>query len=166
MKHLPAWFLALLFAGVFFAAPSVSASSSAEEEIIATLARFNAASTHGDIAEMERLTSRSPEALAIGTSPDERFVGYDAIIAWWQGLFDFLESVGYEDGGLPVVAAGTPLQVGHKGSVGWIASEATWQFANGTVPFRISLVLEKEHGKWKIVQQHFSVGVGNDQLPL
>ena len=166
MKHLPAWFLVFLFAGAFFAAPSVSASNSAEEEIIATLARFNAASTNGDIAEMKRLTSRSPEALAIGTSPDEKFVGYDAIIAWWGGLFDFLESVGYANGGLPVVAAATPLHVGHKGSVGWIASEATWQFLNGTVPFRISLVLEKEQGKWKIVQQHFSVGISNDQLPL
>ncbi|MGY6215968.1 nuclear transport factor 2 family protein [Methylolobus aquaticus] len=56
--------------------------------------------------------------------------------------------------------------MGHTGSAGWIATETTWQFANGTVPFRISLVLGKEHGKWKIVQQHFSVGIGNDQLPL
>ncbi|RYU62490.1 hypothetical protein EWI61_03145 [Methylolobus aquaticus] len=166
MKQFRAWFVALLLVGGFAIAPSVSATNQADQEIIATLAAFHAASTNGDIEAMKRLTLGGPKTLAIGTSPDEKFVGYDAVIGWWQGLFDFLGSVGYPNGGLPVTPAATPLQVGHSGSVGWIAAEATWNFANGDTPFRISLVLRKEHGRWKILQQHFSVGISNEDLPL
>jgi hypothetical protein len=50
----------------------VSASNSAEDEIGATLARCNAASTNGDIAEINRLTSGGSEVLAIGTAPNDQ----------------------------------------------------------------------------------------------
>jgi hypothetical protein len=86
-------------------------------------------------------------------------------VAWWQGLFDFLESIGYPNGGLPVVSP-VNLQVGHFGGVAWAAEQATWQFAGGDVPFRISLIFRKEGDEWKIIQQHFSIGVANAELPL
>ena len=30
------------------------------------------------------------------------------------------------------------------------------------IPFRLTMVRHQEYGCWKIVQNHFSIGVGND----
>jgi ketosteroid isomerase-like protein len=127
--------------------------------------QYHVASTEGDLAFMTNITSNSPEALLLGSDPNEIVTGHDNIVTWWQGLFDFLESIGYPNGGLPVIAP-TNLQVGHQGGVAWAVEQATWQFVGGDVPFRISLVFKKEGNAWKIIQQHFSIGVANSELPL
>ncbi|MBP1148918.1 MULTISPECIES: nuclear transport factor 2 family protein [Methylocaldum] len=148
-----------------FAAPQAVRADAVDDEIKGLIMQFHNASTTGDIDFMEFITSRSPDALALGTDTPEVFVGHDAIVAWWQGIFDFLASIGYENGGLPVVSP-VNLQVGHRGAVAWAAEQAVWHFANGDVPFRLSLVFRKEHGNWKIIQQHFSIGVPNSELPI
>lgn len=148
-----------------FAATQTVRADAVDEEIKRLVTRFHEASSTGDIEFMKFITSRAPDALAIGSDSPEIFVGYDAIVDWWQGIFDGLASIGYENGGLPVVSP-VNLQVGHRGPVAWAAEQAVWRFANGDVPFRLTLVFKREQGHWRIVQQHFSIGVPNSQLPI
>ncbi|MGR8979457.1 MAG: nuclear transport factor 2 family protein [Gammaproteobacteria bacterium] len=136
-----------------------------DEEITDLVMQFHAASTNGDLAFMESITSQSDEALLLGSAPEEFVTGHDAIVAWWEGLFDFLDSIGYVNGGLPVQNP-VHLQVGHTDTAAWAVDHAEWNFTGGVVPFRISLVFKKEQGQWKIIQQHFSIAVPNEDLPL
>jgi ketosteroid isomerase-like protein len=147
------------------APPGAVRADAVDNEIKGLVMQFHNASTNGDIEFMKYITSSASDALAIGSDTSEVIVGHDAIVAWWQGLFDFLASIDYENGGLPVVSP-VNLQVGHKGSIAWAAEQAVWHLANGSKPFRLSLVFRKEHGKWKIIQQHFSNGVPNSELPF
>jgi ketosteroid isomerase-like protein len=43
---------------------------------------------------------------------------------------------------------------------------AEFQFAGSSTPFRLTAVMHREQGKWKIIQLHFSIGVPNSQLPI
>jgi ketosteroid isomerase-like protein len=161
-------FRALAIMGGFmlaFAMPQTVRADNVDEQIKALVMQFHNASTTGDIDFMEYITSKSSNALAVGSDPAEIITGHDAIVAWWQGLFDYLEALGYPNGGLPVISP-IHLQVGHKDGVAWAADQAVWHLANGDMPFRVTLVFRKEHGEWKIIQQHFSNGVPNSQLPF
>lgn len=132
-----------------------------------TLYDFYAASTFGDIDAMASLISSRPDTVFIGTDPSEVFSGHDEIVQWWQGIFDFLESLGYpNNGGLPLTPTGDPVQISHRGSIAWVVDEPDFEFLNGNVPTRLTLVLRREHGRWKIVQGHFSFGVPDADLPV
>lgn len=148
-----------------FSAPQTVRADAVDEEIKALVVQFHNASTTADVDFMDRITSNAPDALAIGSDAAEVVTGHDAIVAWWQGVFDYLGSMGYVNGGLPVMSP-VHLQVGHKDSIAWAAEQAVWHLANGDAPFRLTLLFQKEQGQWKIVQQHFSNGVANTALPF
>lgn len=153
-------------------APAAFAEDAAEktfgtQRILETLHDFYAASTYADIEAMDALIARGSAPTFIGTDPSEVFSGHDDIVAWWQGIFDFLATFGYpNNGGLPIVATGDPVQLGRRGSVAWIVDEPNFEFLNGTVPTRLTLVLRLEHGRWRIVQGHFSFGVPDADIPI
>jgi hypothetical protein len=159
------YFKSFILVFCFSTLPQAANDDSIDDHIRALVNQYHVASTDGDRAFMENITSSSQEALLLGSDSNEIVTGHDNIVAWWQGLFDFLESIGYPNGGLPVVSP-VNVQVGHLGGIAWAAEQATWQFAGGDVPFRISLVFRKEGKEWKVIQQHFSIGVANAELPL
>jgi hypothetical protein len=148
-----------------FAIPQAVRADAVDEEIKRLVTPFHDASSTGDIEFMKFVTSRTPDALAIGSDSPKTFVGYGAIVDWWQGIFDGPASIGYENGGLPVVSP-VYLQVGHRGPAIWAAEQAVWRFAKGDVPLRLTLVVKRDHDHRKIVQQHFSIGLPNSQLPI
>ena len=147
--------------------PAASLADPVTEQITTLVLQYYTAMTNADISFIDDVTSNASDAIAIGTDPAEVFVGHAAIVEWWQGIFDFLLGTpGYPNGGLPTVPNGDLPRVNHKDGVAWAADDATWQFANGDVPFRLTLVFRKEQGQWRIVQQHFSIGVSNTELPI
>jgi len=146
--------------------PTASLADSVTEQITTLVLQYYTAMTNADLSFIDDVTSTAPDAIAIGTDPTEVFVGHEAIVTWWQGIFEFLAALGYLDGGLPTVPNGGLLQVNHKDGIAWAADDATWQFANGDMSFRLTLVFRKEQGQWRIVQQHFPIGVSNTQLPI
>jgi ketosteroid isomerase-like protein len=153
--------------------PSASLADSVTEQITTLVVQYYTAMTNADLSFIDDVTSTAPDAIAIGTDPTEVFVGHEAIVAWWQGIFEFLDMRGYPNGGLPTIHDNSLLQVNHKDGVAWATDTATWQFAganasfpDGSVPFRLTLVFRKEQGQWRIVQQHFSIGVSNTELPI
>jgi|CXWL01.1.fsa_nt_gi ketosteroid isomerase-like protein len=135
-----------------------------EAEITAFVESFHAASTAGDLNAIERHISRSPDAFFMGSDATEIFIGHDDIVQWWVDLFAYLETFGYS--GLEVVSDGVMTQINRVGPLVLVADEATWRFNNGDLDFRLTLVLRKEQGRWKILHGHFSNPLPNDALPL
>lgn len=153
--------------------PTASLADAVTDQITTLVLQYYTAMTNADLTFIDDVISNAPDAIAIGTDPTEVFVGHEAIVAWWEGIFEFLDTEGYPNGGLPTVHDGSLLQVNHKDGVAWAADAATWQFAgantsfpDGKVPFRLTLVFRKEQGQWRIVQQHFSIGFPNAELPI
>jgi ketosteroid isomerase-like protein len=63
-------------------------------------------------------------------------------------------------GGFPIEAA--ELQSYSEGDVGWAADRPRLTLSDGReVSFRLSAVLHRENGDWRVVQWHVSFGVPN-----
>jgi ketosteroid isomerase-like protein len=64
------------------------------------------------------------------------------------------------------------MQPGHptaheEGSMAWVADEPTILMQDGSsVPARLTAVMRKDAGTWKIVHAHFSVGVPDEEVVL
>ena len=51
-----------------------------------------------------------------------------------------------------------------RGDVGWFADQPSWLFADGTrAEMRMSAVLQRERGAWRVVHSHLSIGVPDDE---
>jgi ketosteroid isomerase-like protein len=116
---------------------------------------FYQALSDGDAPAIERLISREAGVLNIGTDPEEWWAGHDTV----AGVFKTqMEEMG---GGFPI-EAGDP-QAYAKGDVGWVADRPKLKLPDGEVPFRITTVFQKEGGEWRIVLNHASFGVKNEE---
>jgi ketosteroid isomerase-like protein len=140
---------------------------SVEEELKALLLQYYAALTNADITFIDDTTTQNPEVTLLGTDPGEVILGHANVIQFWQDLFDGL------GGGLTTVpGADSPDVIAHEGGVAWLMdTQSTWRLPGpgshgGDQPFRLTAVLRKEGNQWKLIQQHYSVGVPNDLLPF
>jgi ketosteroid isomerase-like protein len=109
----------------------------------------------GDIATLERHLSIADDARVIGTDPNE----------WWSGAripAVFREQMDAMGGRMPMRAGDPEAFV--EGSVGWVADQAAFALPDGEVPCRITSVLHRENGEWKLVQTHVSLGVPNEEM--
>jgi ketosteroid isomerase-like protein len=141
--------------------------NSLEDEITAVVEQFHAASTAGNLNGIERFISDSPNTFFLGSDATEIFIGHDDIVQWWADLFAFFQGLGYpNNGGIKVISDGELLHVRKVGDLVLAADEALWRFNGGDITFRLTLVLKKEGGRWKILQGHFSNPLANGQLPL
>lgn len=106
----------------------------------------------GDGDKMAQLTTSHPGLVFIGTDPDE----------WLTSLAEVR--------GLAEAQAGVGVKVRHgdmtayeEGTVGWVADQGAFLLPDGgEVPFRMTAVFHREDGVWKLVQEHASVAVTNE----
>jgi ketosteroid isomerase-like protein len=169
MMKLTKFFTAALVATVMTVAPALAAPhpGQTEEEVKAALQKLYTASANADIETIDQLFSDDTGTLLLGSDPTEVAVGHDAAVQFWAGLFQYLKDQGYpNNGGLKMVSTGGPIQVDSSGTVAWVADMAQFQFAGGNTPFRVTAVMHKEQGRWKIIQIHFSLPVPNSALPI
>ena len=118
--------------------------------------RICQAQSSGDYSFFERHFSQEAGVLAIGTDPTEWWAGYATIAKVFKAQLE-------EAGGFQIVAD-TP-EAYRDGSVGWVAGQPTLQLQDGTeIPFRLTVVFQKEQNDWKIVQWHASTGIANEDL--
>ncbi len=104
------------------------------------------------VSAVESFFSRQDGVLSIGTDPNE----------WEEGYGNIIES--RRQMGAFQVKAGD-LKAYCEGTVGWVADRMTFKGSDGTeFAFRHTAVLCKEDSQWKVVQQHVSVGVPNEEL--
>jgi hypothetical protein len=115
--------------------------------------RLYEAVSRGDGAAIEGLLSRERGLVFIGTDPNE----------WFEDSASVRTMLEAQAGaGVTVV----PGEIGayREGSVGWIADRGVFKLPDGgEVPFRITAVFRREDGEWKLIQEHASIGVGNEE---
>ncbi len=116
--------------------------------------QYYQALSSGDIAFIENLFSQHPGVLVIGSDPNEWWAGYKTIISGHkpdlEGMSNFID---------------VDIKAYTEGTVGWAASQVIMKGSdNPGIPFRITYVFHQENGSWKIVQEHVSVGVLNEEL--
>jgi ketosteroid isomerase-like protein len=110
----------------------------------------------GDIAVFESLLANDETVLMVGTDPEE----------WWSGpnaVIEALRSLLPQTADLELLP-GHP-QAFESGDVAWFADRAAWVLPNRTeVPFRMTGVVIREAGGWKMLQTHLSIGVANEDV--
>ena len=131
-------------------------ADSAEQEIGAVIKKMMDALNEGDATKLDALLSDRPGAIHIGTDPSERWTKQ-------QLLANIKEAMSV--GGNEVRAEHDEVHVDVEGDVAW--TEGTGKFVNESGAqraVRITGVLVREGGEWKVTQAHASIGLPNEEL--
>ena len=127
-------------------------SAAVREAILRCYSVFSSGDLEGSI----RLLTQEEGAIGIGTDPNEWADSRAEFIAFLESQMAEAETVRLE-------AEANP-RCFEEGSVGWVADRPTFVVADSsTVPTRMTAVMRKEDGEWKLVHAHWSVGVPNQQ---
>lgn len=107
--------------------------------------------TAGDAESFDRLVSGDPAVLVIGTAPGE-WVRERAQLRY-----------GFEAEGVGLRSR-NPLAF-EAGELGWLTDEVDFVFPDGSVmDCRFTVVLRREHDRWKLLHMHASVGVPDEEV--
>ncbi len=110
----------------------------------------------GDAQRMEERLSDDPDALAIGTDASE----------WAQGreeIMRFFRDAG-PDGSLQLTIPVREVAAYEDGDVGWGVVRIAFEVEGRDLPVRMTTVMRRESGEWRLLQMHASIGVPNDQM--
>ena len=106
--------------------------------------------SNGDVAVLERHTSRHPGTAFLGTDPDE----------WWTDLARLRQALlDQREAGVAILPGEPVAFAGHRGLGGRSGDARPRRAAGG--PFRMTVVYHQEDGVWKMVHFHSSIGVPN-----
>lgn len=120
-------------------------------EVCEAMLRFYDRLSASDVASFDQLVSQKPATLVIGTAPGE-----------WVTERDRMR-FGFETEGVRI-QAGEPAG-NEEGSMGWVVDKPTFFFPDGSaMKARLTAVLRREDGTWKLVHMHVSVGVPDDEV--
>ena len=123
-------------------------------DIEQSLRNFADAFNRNDIAYIERVTSREPGVIVIGSDPHEYVRGYE------QVLNVMGESL--PQAGMQIQVRIAELRGYEQGDVGWAYGSATFQRGRESVEVIMTAVFVREKGDWHMVQNHASIGVPNN----
>ena len=104
--------------------------------------------TPGDMERFDRVFTRDEDLLIVGSAYHE----------WVDGRERGKEAWGMEGVGLE---PGDPV-AWEEGNVAWAADRPSFAVGDMRAPIRITVVMLKEDGAWKIQHGHFSVGVPDE----
>jgi hypothetical protein len=108
-----------------------------------------------DAAATDRFISRQRGMVGIGTDPAE----------WVTDAGTLGRLLSAQAEAMPgMVLVPSDLHVFTEGSVGWAADQPIARMPDGSeVPLRMTAVLHREDGSWKVVQTHWSIGLRNEE---
>jgi ketosteroid isomerase-like protein len=118
-------------------------------EIIDAMAR-------SDLDTVAQRTSREDCVVGIGSDPAEWTEGHDDLMA--------LMRASVPDGELHMRATLDDVKGFREADVGWAAGRGSFTIGDQHVGVRLTAVLHRETGDWKVVQTHASIGVPNDRM--
>lgn len=110
----------------------------------------------GDVAAIERLTSRQPGVVAIGTDPAEYSHDFDQIMRLMR------EST--PGAGMEIHVHLDTVHTYEDGDIGWVDGTGRFEHNGEFVQVRMTAVLRREDGEWRTVQSHASIGVPNANM--
>jgi hypothetical protein len=106
----------------------------------------------GDGDLVEAVLTAGDGLVFIGTDPDEWFEDK-------RQVRSLLEA--QADAGVGVIPG--EITAHREGSVGWVSDKGAFKLPDGSeVPFRMTAVFHEEAGTWRMVQEHCSVAVTNE----
>src|SRR6516164_1933835 len=124
------------------------AGTGAEDEVRKVIDETLEAQNAGDAVRLRAMLSGRPDAVHIGTDPEE-----------WETSNQVVAAAG---GGDDVQAIADDMGVHIQGDVAWAEGRGRFTHAGGGErPVRMTCVLIRESGLWKVVQSHASIGVPN-----
>ncbi len=129
----------------------------ASEELKNATCQFYEYQASGDFNAILRLVARHEGTVIVGTDPKELWIGYDAI----KRSLD----VAPPEGGVGFKIIPGELCAFVEGTTGWIVDPyARMQVEGGRmIPIRVTTIFHQEDGEWRIVHQHYSIPVPNEQ---
>jgi uncharacterized protein (TIGR02246 family) len=129
----------------------MTADSQTQDEVLAVLQGMTRAYHERDLEGVMALYGSDPDVMLIGTGADEVRRGKDAIRTQVQRDWGQTDEVSLALRWGPVSVAG---------EVAWAWAEGSFDFragdVEGSLPARVSAVLERRDGQWLIVHSHFS----------
>ena len=130
------------------------AGTSAQDEIRAVFDQLLKAQNAGDAEQMRAMLSARPDAVHIGTDADE----------WWTSQ-QVADAVAATEGGDGIQAVADDIDIHIRGDIAWVEGRGRFTNASGGArPLRMTGVLVREDGRWKIAQSHASIGVPNADI--
>jgi len=130
------------------------AGTEPQDEVRKVLDEMIEAQNAGDAERLRSMLSERPDAVHIGTDAEE----------WWTSkqVIDATATAGGGDD-IRVVADDTDIHV--QGDIAWAEGRGRFTRADGTErPVRVTGVLVREDGRWRVVQSHASIGVPNADI--
>ena len=130
------------------------AGTEPQDEVRKVLEEMIEAQNAGDAGRLRSMLSERPDAVHIGTDAEE----------WWTSkqVIDATATAGGGDD-IRVVADDTDIHV--QGDIAWAEGRGRFTRADGTErPVRVTGVLVREDGRWRVVQSHASIGVPNADI--
>jgi ketosteroid isomerase-like protein len=116
--------------------------------------QFYAAFSSHDPETFASAIAECPGISVIGSAPEE---GHDDRDAWISTYERFVPTVGLR------LEGGDEIRGWEEGSVGFAVDRPRFVMTDGSfVPTRLTGVLRREDGDWKVVHLHFSVGVADE----
>ena len=126
------------------------------DDVRAAMLRFYERFSGGDPEAFGEMITTGDRALVIGTDPGQWAEGRDTWVAGYRSQIEAIPDLRLEAGDLRASA---------EGGMGWAADRPRVVLPDGTVlPSRLTAVLGREEGVWRLVHLHLSFGVPDDKL--
>lgn len=130
----------------------MKADAKTEQEVMSVLQTMASAYRERDLQKMLGVMGTDADVLMYGTGADEKRVGIAEIQK--QAERDWAQSESTD-----IVYDWTSVSA--AGNVAWTASDCRFVVRAGgqefTVPARLTSVLERQNGEWRVAQAHFSM---------
>jgi ketosteroid isomerase-like protein len=121
-------------------------------ELTEALQHLYDAVSRGDGSSLSEMMSSREGLVFVGTDPDE----------WYEDAVS-IRAMLEAQAGAGIKVRGGEIAAYEEGTVGWAADRGVFVLPDGSeVPFRFTVVFHREAGAWKIVQEHASVAVSNE----
>jgi ketosteroid isomerase-like protein len=125
-----------------------------QDEVRKVLDEMIEAQNAGDAGRLRSMLSERPDAVHIGTDAEE----------WWTSG-QVVDAVAAASGGDDIRAVADDIDVHIHGDIAWAEGRGRFTRADGAErPVRMTGVLVREDGQWKVVQSHASIGVPNADI--
>lgn len=120
-------------------------------EVVAFVHTFYDALKRGDVYAVSEFCSKEATEV-IGTDPAEYWTGHPAITGAFKAQLEAL-------GGLVFVPG--DIQGYRDEDLGWFVDQPRAVVGDDELPVRLTGVVRREHGIWRLLQCHLSIGVDN-----
>ena len=130
------------------------AGTGSQDEIRKLIDELIEAQNSGDAPRLRTMLSERDEAVHIGTDAEE----------WWTSS-QLIDGVAAAGGGGDIRVVADDVDVHVHGDIAWVEGRGRFTRADGAErPVRVTGVLVREGGHWKLVQSHSSIAVPNADI--